>query len=60
MRLEVRSAIKWLIGIDMIESRLIRENIEYIRDILKKRNMENVVDLDQLKRIDEERRENIA
>lgn len=43
----------------MIDPRLIRENIDSIRDLLKKRNMENAVDLGGLAKIDELRRENI-
>lgn len=43
----------------MIDPRLIRENIDSIRDLLKKRNMENAVDLGGLAKIDEQRRENI-
>jgi seryl-tRNA synthetase len=41
----------------MIDPKIIRDDIELIKALLKKRNMENVVDLDELKRIDEERRE---
>jgi seryl-tRNA synthetase len=40
----------------MIDPRLIRENIDYIRRVLKNRNMEDVVDLALLERIDKERR----
>ncbi|TAL30421.1 MAG: serine--tRNA ligase [Spirochaetes bacterium] len=40
----------------MIDARLIRENIDYIRAILKKRNMEGVVDLASFTQVDEERR----
>ena len=43
----------------MIDPRLIRENIDGIRDLLKKRNMENSVDIVGLSKIDEQRRENI-
>ena len=41
----------------MIDPKIIRDDIELIKALLKKRNMENAVDLDELKRIDEERRE---
>jgi seryl-tRNA synthetase len=40
----------------MIDPRLIRENIDYMRRVLKNRNMEDVVDLSLLERIDKERR----
>jgi seryl-tRNA synthetase len=41
----------------MIDPKIIRDDIELIKALLKKRNMENAVDLGELKRIDEERRE---
>ncbi|MBN2041795.1 MAG: serine--tRNA ligase [Spirochaetes bacterium] len=41
----------------MIDPKLIRENPELIKEILKNRNMEKVVDVDQLQKIDEQRRE---
>ena len=44
----------------MLDPKLIREDIDGIRNTLKMRNMEDVVDLDHLKKIDEERREIIA
>ncbi len=44
----------------MIDPRLVRDDLENVRGMLKKRNMESVVDLDELKRIDEERRTVIA
>ncbi|MCP4725919.1 MAG: serine--tRNA ligase [bacterium] len=40
----------------MLDPKLIRENIDYIHTTLKNRNMEGVVDLDRLKKINEERR----
>ena len=40
----------------MIDPKLIRENIDLIRTVLKKRNMEGVVDLDRFRVIDGERR----
>ncbi len=44
----------------MIDPRLVRDDLENVRGMLKKRNMETVVDLDGLRRIDEERRAVIA
>lgn len=44
----------------MIDPRLVRDDLENVRGMLKKRNMESVVNLDELKRIDEERRAVIA
>ena len=44
----------------MIDLKLIRENIEYIKHLLKIRNMENAVDLVRLQEIDELRRSLIA
>ncbi len=44
----------------MIDPKMIRENLDYIRTVLKLRNMEGVADLDGLRRIDEERRTAIA
>jgi len=44
----------------MIDPKLIRENIAAVKGMLKKRNMEHTVDLEALKRIDEERRSVIA
>jgi seryl-tRNA synthetase len=44
----------------MIDPKLIREDLEYIRKVLRSRNMESVADLDGLKRIDEDRRSAIA
>ncbi len=44
----------------MIDPKLVREDLEGIRAMLKKRNMESAVDLDELRRIDEERRSVIA
>ncbi len=43
----------------MIDPRLIREDLESIRVLLKNRNMEKAVDLDSLKKCDEDRRDNI-
>ncbi|MFW5771381.1 MAG: serine--tRNA ligase, partial [Spirochaetota bacterium] len=40
----------------MIDPRLIRENIDTVKDMVKKRNMEGVVDFSRLETIDEERR----
>lgn len=40
----------------MIDPKLIRENIDLIRTVLKKRNMEGVVDLNRFRVIDGERR----
>ncbi|MBN2403363.1 MAG: serine--tRNA ligase [Spirochaetes bacterium] len=44
----------------MIDPKLIREDMESIRVLLKNRNMEKVVDLDALQKFDEERRDHIA
>ncbi|HNU91025.1 MAG TPA: serine--tRNA ligase [Spirochaetota bacterium] len=44
----------------MIDPRLVRDDLEGVRAMLKKRNMESAVDLDGLRRIDEERRAVIA
>ena len=41
----------------MIDPKIIRDDIESLKFLLIKRNMEHAVDLDELKRIDEERRE---
>jgi seryl-tRNA synthetase len=43
----------------MIDPRLIREDLEGIRILLKNRNMEKVVDLNALHKIEEQRREHI-
>jgi seryl-tRNA synthetase len=40
----------------MIDPKLIRDDIELIKALLIKRNMEHAVDLDELKKIDDERR----
>ncbi len=40
----------------MIDPKFIKEDIESIRKLLEKRNMTGVVDIDRLKKIDEERR----
>jgi seryl-tRNA synthetase len=40
----------------MIDPKIIRDNIELIRDLLQRRNMAGAVDIDELKAIDEERR----
>ncbi len=44
----------------MIDPKLLRENMDYVRTILKMRNMESAVDLDALRDIDEKRRSVIA
>lgn len=44
----------------MIDPRIIREDIEGIRDLLARRHMEKAVDVDELKKVDEERRELIT
>lgn len=44
----------------MIDPKLVRDDLEGVRAMLKKRNMESAVDLDGLRRIDEERRAVIA
>ena len=44
----------------MIDPKLVREDPDGILAMLKKRNMESAVDLDELRRIDEERRSVIA
>ncbi|MCL1865573.1 MAG: serine--tRNA ligase [Spirochaetes bacterium] len=41
----------------MIDPKIIRDDMELLKALLIKRNMEQAVDLDELKRIDEERRE---
>ncbi len=41
----------------MIDPKIIRDDIESIRALLVKRNMQGAVDIDQLKSIDEQRRE---
>jgi len=41
----------------MIDPKIIRDDIDSIRTLLVKRNMTGAVDVDQLKRIDEEKRE---
>ena len=41
----------------MIDPKIIRDDIDSIRTLLVKRNMQGAVDVDQLKSIDEERRE---
>ncbi len=41
----------------MIDPKIIRDDIDSVRALLAKRNMQGAVDIDQLKRIDEERRE---
>jgi seryl-tRNA synthetase len=43
----------------MIDPKLIREDIEGIRELLKNRNMEKVVDLDALQKCEEQRRDHI-
>ncbi|MDY6970386.1 MAG: serine--tRNA ligase [Spirochaetota bacterium] len=40
----------------MLDAKIIREDIEIIRDVLKKRNMEKAVDLERLKQLEEKRR----
>jgi seryl-tRNA synthetase len=40
----------------MIDPKIIRDNIELIRDLLQRRNMTGAVDVDELKAIDRERR----
>ena len=40
----------------MIDQKIIRENIDLVRQLLKKRHMENAVDADELARVDEGRR----
>jgi len=40
----------------MIDPKIIRDNIEMIRELLQRRNMAGAVDIDELKAIDEERR----
>ena len=44
----------------MIDPKLIREDIDNIRVLLKNRNMEAVVDLDRLKIVENERRETLS
>lgn len=44
----------------MIDPKVIREDMEGLKDLLRKRNMEKAVDLDELKKVDEERRAIIA
>ncbi len=44
----------------MIDPRIIREDIEGIRELLTRRHMEKAVDVDELKKVDEERRELIT
>lgn len=44
----------------MIDPKIIREDIEGIRDLLKRRHMEKAVDIDELKSVDEQRRELIT
>lgn len=44
----------------MIDPKLLRDNIDYIKELLQKRNMAGAIDLDALKRIDDERRAAIA
>ena len=44
----------------MIDPRVIREDIEALRALLSNRNMERVVDLDELRKTDEQRRDHIA
>ena len=44
----------------MIDPRLIREDIDSLRVLLKNRNMEKAVDLDSLQKTDEQRRDCIA
>jgi seryl-tRNA synthetase len=41
----------------MIDPKLVRENLDYIKKILKIRNMENALDLDRLSAIDAEKRD---
>ena len=40
----------------MIDPKVIREDLEGLKNLLRKRNMEKAVDLDELYRVDEERR----
>jgi seryl-tRNA synthetase len=40
----------------MIDPKIIRDNIEMIKELLQRRNMAGAVDIDELKAIDEERR----
>jgi len=40
----------------MIDPKIIRDNIEMIKELLQRRNMAGAVDIDELKSIDEERR----
>jgi seryl-tRNA synthetase len=44
----------------MLSREFIRENIEFIRDMLEKRNMAGAVDLDALIQLDQERRHMVA
>lgn len=44
----------------MIDPKLIREDIDSIRDMMVKRNMQNVVDIDELQKTEELRREYIV
>lgn len=41
----------------MIDPKILRENLDYIKKVLKIRNMQDAVDLDGLAKIDEERRD---
>ena len=41
----------------MIDPKIIREDVEGIRDLLVRRNMQDAVDVDELKRVDEKRRD---
>jgi seryl-tRNA synthetase len=41
----------------MIDSRIVRENPDFIRDLLKRRRMESAVDVDRLVNIDKQKRE---
>ncbi len=41
----------------MIDPKLIRENLQDIEELLRKRNMEGVVDIDELRRVEQDRRE---
>ena len=44
----------------MIDPKLLRDDMDYVRKVLRLRNMEGVVDLDALRNIDGERRAAIA
>jgi len=44
----------------MIDPKIIRDEIDTVRDVLMKRNMSDVVDIDELVKVDEERRRLIS